>query len=543
MAKVPPAQRRAPHLRRDRRPAALVFAGDGITTNGADGHAVQRSLPGAIVDGEVRDAEVVGAALRELAREHRLPRHVNVALADPRLVTRVLRVPAALTGEQLTSAARLAASDVLPIGADELSVGVGLLGGAPDDPKAQRVLLTAARRDAIERLQRALGRARLTADRIEPAGATLARTPGPAGTTLRVNAAGVTTVAVSEDGRAAFTHVAGGGIDRIVADLVDRLSLSEDRARAWVHAVGQAGLDAPSEQDADLGEEVTRIVREGLLQLAADVRNALAFHRRGGDAPDPATVVLTGAAAAWPDLRAILERELELPVTVPPDTGDPLLSTLARQTDGDIDLRLAGRVRGARRPLRSGRALPAALAGLTLLCGVSAAAVQAHRGVGSREAALVAERDRAAELDRRAAVLAPYGRIVADRTARERAAAAVLAAQLPWDDILDDLAAVAPSGVRLKAVRLSAAPAGRARAGGGPGEVAGVRATRQAPAIELRGCARSQPTVARQLDALLAVRGVTSVALDRAKRGACDGRRPVAFTAVAFLEDTKGATR
>ena len=533
-ARGPPAARPAEDRGMGRRPpAVLLVAGDGLALLGDDGRPVHRRVPGgALVAAEVLEVEPVAEALREVRRG----RAVRVAIADPRAVTRVLRLPAALRGDELRAAAQLAAADVLPVGTDALAVGIGRLGPAPDDPAQQRVLLAVSRRDAIEQLQRALARAGLRPERVEPAGCALARAAGPPGTTLRIDAGAVTTVAVAEDGACAFAHVAGAGLDAIVEGVVSRTGMDEEHARSWVHAVGAAGLDGPLEGDPVVADEVRIVVLDGLHHLAADVRNALAFHGRSADGAAPSEAVLSGALAAWPDLRAVLERELELPVRAGPD--EALLQGLARGAADGVDLRLPGRVSGRRRPLRTGRLVPAALAASAMVCGALGVAVQGHRAVGDREQALAAEHAQTRAIEAQAARLAPFGRLAAAREARERAAVAVLRRQLPWDDVLDDVAAVTPSGVRLSAVRLTASP----EAAGAGGAASRLRAARPGPAIELRGCAAGNQAVAAQLDALLAVRGVTTVALDRGADereggGRCEAARRTGFRAVAFLEE------
>ena len=113
-----------------------------------------------------------------------------------------------------------------------------------------------------------------------------------------------------------------------------------------------------------------------------------------------------------------------------------------------------------------------------------------------------------------------------------------------WERALRDLSRAIPSDVRLKSLKGSTSTV----ASGGNA----LRSERQAPAIELSGCADTQADVARLMSRLRIVRGVTRVALSKSEKPAviaagqapadasqallCGKGRPPAFEMVVFFE-------
>src|SRR5947207_7420424 len=112
--------------------------------------------PGAVRDGEVVDPAAVGAAIRELWRQTGLrPRDVRVGLTGPRVVVRVVDMPA-MPDDELDGAIRFSAADHIPIPLDEAVLDHAVLEPAPPaepgGPPQVRVLFAAAHRSALDGL-------------------------------------------------------------------------------------------------------------------------------------------------------------------------------------------------------------------------------------------------------------------------------------------------------------------------------------------------------------------------------------------------------
>ena len=166
-----------------------------------------------------------------------------------------------------------------------------------------RVVIVAVRRDMIDRMVACTQEAGLTSSastsppsrwcaRCAPSGADQA--------VLYVNLAGLTNVAVANDTGCLFTRAATGGLDTMVATLVDRRGLTVEHARGWMQHVGLAAPLEQIEGDAELVAAVRQTLEEGVHTIADTVRNSLNFYRMQESAETVERAVLTGPAVAVP---------------------------------------------------------------------------------------------------------------------------------------------------------------------------------------------------------------------------------------------------
>ena len=190
----------------------------------------------------------------------------------------------------------------------------------------------------------------------------------------------------------------------------------------------------------------------------------------------------------------------------------------------------AGRSGGAAYILLGG------LAGLVLLMGLWALA---GRDSSRERTQLVQLHQQAADAQRQAQTLAPYGTVNQERTSATASVHGLITARFAWSKTLDAFARVLPADVRLSS--LAGATPGTATPTPGatptqattPGTVAGVT-------VQLTGCAPSMARVARLMPRLRAVPGVSSVTLTSTTHPA-----PAAApsgSATAGSSDCSGAT-
>lgn len=143
--------------------------------------------------------------LRSLFASHGLPRDVRVGIAHPRLMVRLVELPDMLEGGELDSAVRHLASDLLPIGLEQLIVDYRPAGASPGVAGAgmQRILMAAARADGIAGLTSALDGAGLRVKAIGLSGlamvAALERPPISGEAILYVQAGALTNVVITEE--------------------------------------------------------------------------------------------------------------------------------------------------------------------------------------------------------------------------------------------------------------------------------------------------------------------------------------------------------
>jgi Tfp pilus assembly protein PilN len=148
---------------------------------------------------------------------------------------------------------------------------------------------------------------------------------------------------------------------------------------------------------------------------------------------------------------------------------------------------------------------------------------------------------------KRAEQLKPYSDFQALAQDRASTVQALASARFDWEQSLRDLSRALPKDVYLST--LKGTVGGGSAAGG-----SGIRAALGAPAIELSGCTRTQPGVARLMSRLRNVQGVTRVSLSKSEKsdtaaansassstggstvGPCGKGSPPSFEVVVFFE-------
>jgi Tfp pilus assembly protein PilN len=149
---------------------------------------------------------------------------------------------------------------------------------------------------------------------------------------------------------------------------------------------------------------------------------------------------------------------------------------------------------------------------------------------------------------KRAADLKPFSDFQTLAQQRASTVQALASARFDWEQSLRDLSRALPKDVYLNSLK---GTVGGGAAGGG----SGLRSSIGAPAIELAGCTRSQPAVARLMSRLRNVQGVTRVSLSKSEKsdavtgaaagstvGPCGKGSPPSFEVVVFFEKATVAT-
>jgi type IV pilus assembly protein PilM len=519
-------------------PDAIVVVQSSGTERARVRRAIVHPLPvGLVVDGEVVNADDLAIELKALFSEHKLGRDVRVGLAHPRLMVRMVELPATLSGKDLDGAVRHLAGDLLPVGLDQLVVDYRRVGRAPAELGGQqRVLMAAARVDGIERLMRALNGAGLRAQRIQLSGLALlsALDHPPVGddAILYVQAGALTNVVITEHGEPLLVRAASAGSEAMAAGLAERAGITHAAARARVAAVGVGSADtgaAPSADDVDATAALQ--VREGLRRVIAEIQSSRGFYSARPDARPIGAVVLTGAMTAWPGVVDALSRELHLPVLPAGRDAWPDLdgvSIAPERLDIAIGLTMAGAGESERPDLRpvaakhhhqrqadgsgSPRLAQVTCAMVALVAAAVVYLVVVSNQVSSGREHLGAVATKLVASEQQAAALKPYADFVSATTARRDAVASVARTRFKWDRTLTELARVAPDGVWLTSVT------GTIPAAAAPVAAAAAPAAPSLPSIALVGCASREHGVPAYIDRLSTMTGVTDVGFTRSER-------------------------
>jgi Tfp pilus assembly protein PilN len=183
------------------------------------------------------------------------------------------------------------------------------------------------------------------------------------------------------------------------------------------------------------------------------------------------------------------------------------------------------------------------LGALALIVAGVAGYVLSTNVVKQRQASLTTVSAKNDATVKRAAELKPYADF--QTLAQERASTvqALASARFDWEQSLRDLSRALPKDVYLSSLK---GTVGSGAATGG----SGLRSSISAPAIELSGCTKSQPAVARLMSRLRNVQGVTRVSLSKSEKadagasggaagtavGPCGKGTPPSFEVVVFFE-------
>jgi type IV pilus assembly protein PilM len=307
----------------------------------------QVELPdGAVADGEVVDATVVGKALKRLWAEgkfsHRRP---VVGVSSQRAIVRLADVPAMTDGE-LKTALKFEAGDLIPIPVEDAvldfsTVDSRLPQADPSEPVKMRILLAAAQRDMVNSHLEALKLAGLSPVAVDPVALALLRgipvaAEGPpaadgsaASITEAVVAIGAsnTTVAIRANGTARFVRVLNVGGDDLTS-ASDSSSIADNPSSPAQFGAGGTSTVATT--------SVVRAASGGPLRaIVDDIRGSLDFYLAQSDAGRVDRIVLTGGGALADGLLPRLQEALRHTVEI----ANPL-STVAVGKTGLTDEQL-----------------------------------------------------------------------------------------------------------------------------------------------------------------------------------------------------------
>ena len=287
-----------------------------VTDNGSkpslEAYAQVGLPPGAIVDGEVRDAAQVSAALRRLWREGGFKTtQVHLGVAGLRAITREMELPP-LPPEELHAAVSLQAEDVVPFPLDRTSIASSVISRTVDGEGMPliRVLVAAAHRDLIDGVVAAVEDAGLEPVAIDLDTAALSRAFTLPGSPTEPEAvvsvgAGLTMVIVHHGGMLQFVRTIDLGGDTFTRAVSGALDIPFIDAEAT-----KRRLAVPGQQDPTALAAVGHVVDE----LVAEIQNSIRYYSALPGRTPPARVLITGGASRTVGLVGKVQQGLDLPV-------------------------------------------------------------------------------------------------------------------------------------------------------------------------------------------------------------------------------------
>jgi len=313
------------------------------------GSAIGPLDPGAFAEGEVRDADRLATALKELFAAHKLGKRVRLGIGNQRVVVRTMRLPALEDRKQLDAAIEFQAQEQIPMPLDQAVLEHQVVGGVPAEEGATPqvdVVVVAARRDMIASFVEPLRSAGL-----EPVGMDLSAfamiralaaegeaavaeggtdgdgevAPQQRAATLYCSVGDVVNLAVARGRACLFTRVSYAGLESIAGRLGSTKGLSPEHAGQWLTHVG---LEQPLEQvegDPETVAEARRALEEGVGTLVDELRLSLDYYGAQEGAQPVERVVVGGPGGAIAGLAPRMEASIGLPIVV---ASPPALSGL-----------------------------------------------------------------------------------------------------------------------------------------------------------------------------------------------------------------------
>jgi len=514
--------------------------------------------PGAVRGGEVIDAPAVATAIRRLWREAGFrSRTVVLGVGNQRVVVRQADFPE-MSAEDMRSALQFQAQDLIPIPIEDAILDFQVIEHFPSsDGDMVRVLLVAAQRDMVRSLLAGVEGGGLSASMVDliPFALMRALTQSSLVQDLEATAeaivcvgGSITNVVVHQRGVPEFVRMLGVGGDDITQGIANELGVDADTAEDLKR---RASADSSDE----LESRTAQIVIAQSTLLIEEIRGSLDSYQAQPEASPIGRIILTGGGSRTINLAESLEQTLGIAV----EEGHPL-SGLELARTGIPEERLVENEALLSVPIGLALAARAPESGQRRISvlPVEVAAVRTQRrqmvgaiaGVGglalvllliwlARQSQVSDEKDKAAKAEQENASLQQQVNALQSVTAldtqlaqRRQLVTSVLADDVAWTRLLQEIATVMPNDVALSS--FNGTKTGAAT-GGTTGTTGTAASTSSVGSINVSAQGIDFTSAARWLLRVGDLPSLTGVWLPSSTKGA--GPSVVSFTSTADLTD------
>lgn len=291
--------------------------------------------PGIVADGEVHDADALGAAIRAFWEEQGITnRRVAVGVANQRCVTRVIEMPRIKAKKQLREAISFEVADNLPIPIEETVWDFHTVARWKDDTgiERERHVVVMAYRETVERFRDAIAVAGLKLVRIDLAAFALMRA-GLAGVKLAMQAqetesseaeavalvdvgSTTTNIVVSRGDVCEMNRVIGFGRQHFTQTLIEQFGWSHadaDRVSEEAGVLPLGGMEQPGDPYTD----TRRVMQFVADQFAQELRTSLDYYTHSNEgAVHVNRMVMAGDGAMLRGLDMRVSQEIGMPVAM-----------------------------------------------------------------------------------------------------------------------------------------------------------------------------------------------------------------------------------
>ncbi len=282
-----------------------------------ESYAADAMPPGAVVEKQIADAELVGQAISRVVKmAGTRNREAAIAVAGSSVITKTIQMPASLREEELEQQIRYEADQHIPYPVREVNLDFQVMGESEQDPDMIDVLLAACRSDTIEMRIAALEVAGLKARvvdveayALENASAMLVSQMPDEGRdrTIAIVDVGATTTStiILHDLETIYTRDQVFGGQQLTEEIMRRYGMAMDEA-------GKAkkfGRLPPNYEDEVLPAFIDDMARQ------ID-RSLQFFFSANTDYDVIDQLILAGGCANIPDAVAAIERQIEIPTVL-----------------------------------------------------------------------------------------------------------------------------------------------------------------------------------------------------------------------------------
>ncbi|MFA5843384.1 MAG: type IV pilus assembly protein PilM [Coriobacteriia bacterium] len=322
------------------RVASVKPAGSGFVLNG---YGVVPVPMGAVVEGEIVDAEAVSGSIKEVLRRSGIrTRECAIGVSNQKVVVRLIDLPF-MERTELEGAIQYQAQDYIPIPIEDAILDFQVIGDymTPSDEHMMEVLLVAAQRDMISLAVHAVESSGLKLTQIDVTSFAIVRAlmadsadvlpeegeeAGEAVGVIHISS-GVTNIAVVEKGIPRFNRVSSLAGNQFSQAIANVLNLTFDEAEAIKLQVGlpAMGSEGPPATASDLDPQVVQVAQDALERevnkFIAEVRRSLDYYlTQTAQIRTIRRILLTGSGAQLGNMAEYLEKGLQATV----ELADPL---------------------------------------------------------------------------------------------------------------------------------------------------------------------------------------------------------------------------
>ena len=288
-------------------------------------HVGYRKLqPGAVVDGEVADQDLLAYELREFWASHSFKgKTVYLGVANQKVVVRLLDFPR-MSPEDLKGAISFEAQDHIPMPIDEAVLDYVVLGPQEEGSDRDRILLVAAQKEMISRYSAAVRTAGLRAEGVDVKALSLVRSTLPSslfddgGAILLLDiSTEITNLVVAQGGSPTLTRFIPGGSGFLAQAVAESADLPEEEAeRQLMNPRVKLGPEESGEEiegaeedddfDPALMYDIRRGIEDAAQTLAEDVQRSIEYHYSQPGSREVTQVFISGEGALVGGLEAYL---------------------------------------------------------------------------------------------------------------------------------------------------------------------------------------------------------------------------------------------